>query len=242
VSYPRVVLTTSGPRPAARMLRALGLVLVLAVAALVLWLARPHGRSDGVQLAASGPTTPAPAADKAGGDVATAVRAAAQAKEARKCEKYLAELINHEREARHLKKLRLSDRLSGVARAHSEEMRDKGYFSHVSPTHGLRMPEDRYLSEYSGWFRGLAENIARRQGPPPALSEENIQGTHDGLMHSPGHRKNMLSPDAELLGVGIAVDDAGGYWVTEMFLDPWRPSDGTPPPPPRTAKAEQSDS
>lgn len=242
MSYPRVVLTTSGPAPAVRLLKAFALVLVLATGALALWFARPRGRSDTIQLAASAPPAAASAAEEeAGGDAARSVRAASPAKDVRKYEKHLAELINKERETRDLKKLRLSDRLSGVARAHSEEMRDKGYFSHLSPTRGLRSPEDRYLSEYSGWFRWLAENIARRQGPPPALSEANIQGTHEGLMHSPRHRKNMLSPEAEVLGIGIVADDAGGYWVTEMFLDPWRPSDGTPPPPPKTAKAQRTD-
>ncbi|MFQ6098608.1 MAG: CAP domain-containing protein, partial [Armatimonadota bacterium] len=103
-------------------------------------------------------------------------------------------------------------------------------------TRGLRTSEDRYFREYSGWYRHLGENIARREGPGLALTQENIVHTHKGLMRSPRHARNILGRDWEIVGVGIATDGGGKYWITEMFLAPWRRSDGRQPPLPRNRK------
>lgn len=138
-------------------------------------------------------------------------------------EQQLVDLINAERKSRGLGQLVVNLRLSRVARQHSEEMRDKNYFSHDSPTPGLATMEDRYKAEFREGFHALAENVARGgfvKGSGWALTKENIEGTHQGLMRSSRHRSNILLPDVTEVGVGIAVNVKGDYWVTEMFRKP----------------------
>src|SRR5438045_9292766 len=55
------------------------------------------------------------------------------------------ELTNRERAARHLRQLTVDPLLVIVARRHSQEMMEKNYFDHQSPTPGIRTPMDRYL-------------------------------------------------------------------------------------------------
>jgi uncharacterized protein YkwD len=112
--------------------------------------------------------------------------------------------------------------LAIVARRHSDEMRDKRYFSHDSPTSGLRTCQDRFLAQFGYRPRLIGENVARRWGTLFCLTEEKIVGTHNDLMNSPGHRHNILLEDVEWLGVGISANANGDYWLTEVFVQPGR--------------------
>ncbi len=109
-----------------------------------------------------------------------------------------------------------------VARRHSEEMRDKNYFSHNSPTPGLTTCQDRFRAVFGYKPRLIGENVARRWGTLFSLSEEKILATHHDLLSSPGHRQNMLCPTVQWLGVGLAVNTNGDYWLTEVFVEPGR--------------------
>jgi uncharacterized protein YkwD len=123
------------------------------------------------------------------------------------------ELINRERAARRMPALKPDPVLVEVAREHSREMCEKGYFDHVSPTPGRRTPMDRYLK-------------AMRRRPPHACVGENlfycsvvdVERGHRAFMNSPGHRANILYSPFRRGGVGIYKNDAGEFWVTEMFL------------------------
>ncbi len=133
-------------------------------------------------------------------------------------ERLLAELINKERINRGLSQLILHPTLSEVARVHSVEMRDRHYFSHISPTPDRRTMLDRFLARFAAPPAKLAENIARRTESGWALSEQSIRQSHEELMKSPGHRANILDPKFTHVGIGIAIDDRGNYWITEMFM------------------------
>lgn len=109
-----------------------------------------------------------------------------------------------------------------VARRHSEEMRDKNYFSHESPTQGMTSCQDRFRAVFGYKPRLIAENVARRWGSMFCLCEEKLLDTHHDLMNSPGHRHNILYPTVEWLGLGIAANSNGDYWVTEVFVQPGR--------------------
>ena len=37
-------------------------------------------------------------------------------------------------------------------------------------------------------------------------------------MNSPKHRKNILDPKFEQMGVGVYISPDGQFWVTELFL------------------------
>jgi uncharacterized protein YkwD len=113
-------------------------------------------------------------------------------------------LVNQERAAAGCAPVAADAALAGVARAHSADMRDRGYFSHTTPE-GLD-PFDRARAAGVGYAR--AENIARGQADPAAVM--------DAWMNSPGHRANVLDCSLTKLGIGVA-EGAGGPWWTQLF-------------------------
>jgi len=113
-------------------------------------------------------------------------------------------LVNAERAAAGCGALSADPGLAGVARAHSADMRDRGYFSHVD-LDGLD-PYARARAAGIGYAR--AENIARGQADADAVMA--------AWMASPGHRQNILDCSLTSLGVGVATG-AGGPWWTQLF-------------------------
>jgi uncharacterized protein YkwD/uncharacterized membrane protein required for colicin V production len=115
------------------------------------------------------------------------------------------QLVNEERHKRGLQTLKPDPELTRVARDHSVDMLERGYFSHYTPE-GLD-PFDRMKNQGVRFLTG-GENIAITQTLPMA---------HTGLMNSPGHRANILNPAFGRLGIGIL--DAGWYglMITQAF-------------------------
>jgi len=126
-------------------------------------------------------------------------------------------LINQERMTRGLCVLKPSEKLSKCARDHSVEMMKLDYFSHTSPVKRHATSLDRFVEVYGYKPRALAENLARRYGTLYSFSPEKIAETHADLMKSPKHRESILWDKVQEVGVGIAVNEHGDYWVTEMF-------------------------
>jgi len=125
--------------------------------------------------------------------------------------------INQERISRGLHALLPSVELSQVARQHSREMRDLGYFSHTSPTPGCTTMTDRFKRMFGHPPRALAENLSRRGGTGDAFTIENIEDSHRRLMISDSHRRSILWEKVAEVGVGVAVNERGDYWITENF-------------------------
>jgi uncharacterized YkwD family protein len=119
-------------------------------------------------------------------------------------EKQVFDLTNVERAKAGLKPLVLDAKLSSVARTKSQDMHDKKYFSHTSPTYGS--PFDM-MKKFGITYSWAAENIAQGQRTP--------QEVVTAWMNSAGHRANILSSSATTLGVGYVAD--GNYW-TQMFI------------------------
>ncbi len=139
-------------------------------------------------------------------------------KNADDAEAYVLQLVNQDRASNGLPPLGWDKRLAAIARLHSQDMRDHQYFGHLSPTSGL--PQDRL--KRAGYRNSAhAENVAHNS----TLSEAQA-----GLMHSLGHRRNLLSRDVPLLGVGVAMQGEGNkrrFWVTQLFARPaldWTPA------------------
>ncbi len=119
-------------------------------------------------------------------------------------ERKVVDLVNEIRETNGLNKLTLNEKLSNVARIKSEDMRDRKYFSHTSPTYGSPF---EMMKTFGITYRSAGENIAMGQRTP----EEVV----NAWMNSDGHRANILNPDFTDIGVGFA--QPGNYW-TQLFL------------------------
>jgi uncharacterized protein YkwD len=120
-------------------------------------------------------------------------------------ESRMLDMVNAERRAAGLKPVKADPELTQVARAHSRDMFARGYFSHVSPDgHDLG---DRMQRAKVGYL-AAGENLALA----PTLFS-----AHGGLMHSPGHRANILRPQFGRLGVGILDGGTRGLMVTQAF-------------------------
>lgn len=113
------------------------------------------------------------------------------------------ELINDIRAQYGLGQLSIDTELSRVARIKSQDMRDKGYFSHQSPTYGS--PFDM-MTSFGIKYRTAGENIAMGYRTPESVV--------DGWMNSEGHRKNILNGSFTRIGMGYV--ESGNYW-TQMF-------------------------
>lgn len=114
-------------------------------------------------------------------------------------------LVNIEREAEGLKPLVLNRELSDVALEKSRDMEEKGYFEHISPTHGtpFQMMERARIN-----YRRAGENIAKGHRTP----QEVVRG----WMNSPTHRKNIMDPKFKELGIGVT--GKGVRLWTQMFI------------------------
>ena len=106
-------------------------------------------------------------------------------------ERQVADLVNQERQKAGLKSLQLRDDLSKVAETKARDMVASRYFSHQSPTYGS--PFDM-LKRFGISYRTAGENIAQGQRTPGEVMA--------AWMKSPGHRKNILNPEFDSIGVG----------------------------------------
>ncbi len=124
-------------------------------------------------------------------------------------EKQVVDLVNKERTSRGLVPLTQNDAIGKAARAKSTDMRDKGYFSHTSPTYGSPF---EMLTKFGVKYRAAGENIAKGQKTPSEVVA--------GWMNSPGHRANILNPSFSQIGVGYASDKNGVPYWTQLFTTP----------------------
>ena len=117
------------------------------------------------------------------------------------------DLVNAERAKRGISALTLDSSLSSIATKKSQDMVNKNYFDHTSPTYGS--PFDM-MKQFGISYRTAGENIAKGQKTP--------QEVVAAWMNSEGHRKNILNPNFTNLGVGIAKDSNKTTYWTQMFI------------------------
>lgn len=122
-------------------------------------------------------------------------------------ERQLLALLNDERARAGLGSLAWDDALVPVARAHGTEMFTLGYFAHESPHTGD--PFDR-IDAARVPYRTAGENLA---------FAPTVTIAHRGLMASPGHRANILSPAFGRAGIGIVRSPYHGLMVVQLFRD-----------------------
>ena len=141
-------------------------------------------------------------------------KAAESAAKQDKHEREIGELANAERGRRNIYPLTWDTRLQEIARVHSVDMAEHGYFNHENrqgdgPSEraakaGYRCPGSIYV--------GIAENIYFGGGPETAV---------ESWLNSPGHRENMLDRTYKRVGVGVQegwLSGSGGGYFTTMVL------------------------
>lgn len=115
--------------------------------------------------------------------------------------------INQYRQSLNLSPLTLNEHISRQAEMHSRNMaQGQVKFSHQGFESRLEAIED-YIS-----YRSAAENVAYNQGyGNPA------ERAVTGWIESKGHRQNIVG-DYNLTGIGIAQNERGEYYFTQIFI------------------------
>ncbi len=128
-------------------------------------------------------------------------------------EQRMFERLNRDRQERGLPPLVLDERLADIARYHSADMRDQGFFGHDSPTTGSaqdRVDKAGYLAMET------RENVA--QAP-------DVDRAQDQLLASPGHFANIIATTVTHVGIGAVRENpvpgqVRGYFFTQLFAKP----------------------
>lgn len=90
-----------------------------------------------------------------------------------------------------------STALDEVATSHVADMRGGGYFAHVSPRYG---DLTRRLARRGVVVTRALENLARAR---------NVDDVLHQWLASPAHRANLLDPDVDAMGIGVATVSNG---------------------------------
>jgi uncharacterized protein YkwD len=119
-------------------------------------------------------------------------------------ERQLFNTVNQERKAHGLPTLQPDEALATAARTHAQRMAEQGTVSHQLPGEPALPARARAAGARFTW---LSENID--QGPTPTA-------IHQSFMKSPQHRANILDPDMDSAGIGIAERN-GQLFAVEDF-------------------------
>ena len=120
------------------------------------------------------------------------------------------QLHNAERARNGLVAFCVHPRLVDAARAHSQDMVARNYFSHTSAD-GRSFVDRVTGAGYTGWTN-LAENIAWGSG---TLGEPSAIFTN--WMNSTGHRANILNANLREIGIGVASGTFQGYAGARVY-------------------------
>lgn len=115
-------------------------------------------------------------------------------------------LINNKRIENNLPELQLDEKLLNVARLKCQDIVNKKYFSHTSPTYGsiFEMLQNNNIS-----YGKASENIARNS---------NADGAIESFMNSELHKKNILSQEFNYTGVAVVNSIDYGKVFVEIFV------------------------
>ena len=119
--------------------------------------------------------------------------------------------------------------LADVARQHSLDMANQSYLAHESlagksPTERAEERGVEIVKPVGMFLQvGIGENIGEMptgnvEGYGYVFSAEDIASAMiSSWMSSPGHKENILNPRYDFIGVGVAHDGYGTYYLTQDF-------------------------
>lgn len=117
------------------------------------------------------------------------------------------QIVNANRAEKGLAPLVFSSPLTNLAREHSNDMFKRGYFSHYTP------------EGYSPFDRMAQANISYTFAGENLALAPNVELAMQGLMNSPGHRENILSPKFRKIGIGVLDGGMYGEMFSQEFTD-----------------------
>ncbi|KJS13943.1 MAG: hypothetical protein VR67_02530 [Peptococcaceae bacterium BRH_c8a] len=121
-------------------------------------------------------------------------------------EQKMLSLVNSSRASAGLKPLQADLSLVKLARLKGQDMINKNYFSHTSPTYGS--PFDM-MKAAGVSYRYAGENLA---------GASTVNSAHTNLMNSPGHRANILKGNFTKVGIGVVNGGPYGKMFVQMFI------------------------
>lgn len=111
-----------------------------------------------------------------------------------------------------------NDTLGSLARAHSTDMGERGYFEHTTPE-GVTF--DQRISAAGLEFSMAGENIFWTSADTVGFTvEELAQAAVDGWWSSPGHRDIMMEPGFNQAGVGCFQAQDRLYFTLDVIRSP----------------------
>jgi uncharacterized protein YkwD len=114
-------------------------------------------------------------------------------------------LINEERGKRGLTLVTKNKELSKVARIKAEDMAEKDYADHKSPTYGY---PDKMVKDITGISGPVGENSAAGQSTAAEVFK--------AWMDSPGHEAHLMNERVTEIGVGVGINENGRYYWSMM--------------------------
>lgn len=115
-------------------------------------------------------------------------------------------LINQQRASQGLSVLKVDTEVQRVAKIKAQDMVDRNYFSHNSPTYGS--PFDM-LNRFKVSYKTAGENIAGNASNSEAVN---------AWMNSPGHKANILNNSYNYTGIGVVKSPTYGKIYVQMFV------------------------
>lgn len=115
-------------------------------------------------------------------------------------------LINNERIQNNLPEFKIDEEILNIARLKANDIVEKNYFSHTSPTYGSIFD---MLKSNNITYTKASENIARNTNASSAI---------DNLMKSESHKNNILSSDFEYTGIAVTNSINYGKIFVEIFI------------------------
>lgn len=125
-------------------------------------------------------------------------------------EQGMIEMVNAERQAKALPLFVVDEQLTLMAWGQAQDMVKRGYFGHVTPEG--RTLHDRFQDRRLA-FNWVGENIYLSVKP----ANEAVQAAVGWFMGDPPHRRNILHPHLNRIGVGVAQETAGWYTFVLVF-------------------------
>ena len=116
------------------------------------------------------------------------------------------ELVNAARITAGIGEITYNKNLAKTAADKAKDMVENNYFSHQSEIYGSPF---EMMRSYGIVYKSAAENIAGNQSAEKA---------YYSWMASEGHKKNILNPDYDEMGIGVYISPIYGKIIVQMFI------------------------